>query len=502
MLNLFHSLVESGKPVPNQQKLDLLRSQLDVQPVNDGVLLSIALLDQQYLRHFATQLHTDDSLTRMVVSFQDSRTRPVYRWYKYREAFSAVLVEKLLKDEKITTGKLLDPFAGSGTTLFAASTLGHDVDGIELLPIGQRIIETKRLLDTNFTPADFERVRYWRTQQPWQHCQERVGFQVLRITTGAYPAATQAAIEHYLAALQGENQRVATVLHFALLCVLESVSFTRKDGQYLRWDQRSGRSLGSSSFDKGEILDFSQAINAKITEILDDTADTASDGGSNDLFTVAEIPPPKGQSTLHGCSCLELLPQMPSDSYDAIFTSPPYCNRYDYTRTYALELAMLGIDGQQIGELRQAMLSCTVENREKDLLALNPNWEAPLRAAQQQDLLQAILLHLNQQKDLGKLNNKGIAQMVKGYFYEMSCVLFECLRLLKPGGTLFMVNDNVRYDGVAISVDLILSAIAEKLGFSVEKILVVPNGKGNSSQQMGVHGREALRKCIYIWKKP
>jgi hypothetical protein len=64
-----------------------------------------------------------------------------------------------------------------------------------------------------------------------------------------------------------------------------------------------------------------------------------------------------------------------------------------------------------------------------------------------------------------------------------------------------MVNDNVRYAVVSISVDLILSKIAEELGFYIENILVLPNGKGNSSQQMGIHGRESLRKCIYIWRK-
>jgi hypothetical protein len=47
-----------------------------------------------------------------------------------------------------------------------------------------------------------------------------------------------------------------------------------------------------------------------------------------------------------------------------------------------------------------------------------------------------------------------------------------------------------------------LSKIAEEIGFKVENILVVPQGKGNSSQQMGCHGRESLRKCIYVWRKP
>ncbi len=66
---------------------------------------------------------------------------------------------------------------------------------------------------------------------------------------------------------------------------------------------------------------------------------------------------------------------------------------------------------------------------------------------------------------------------------------------------MFMVNDNVRYAGAAISVDLILSKIAEDIGFHIDNILVLPQGKGNSSQQMGKHGREALRKCVYVWRK-
>ena len=64
-----------------------------------------------------------------------------------------------------------------------------------------------------------------------------------------------------------------------------------------------------------------------------------------------------------------------------------------------------------------------------------------------------------------------------------------------------MVNDNVRYAGAIVSVDLILSELAKQLGFHIENILVLPNGKGNSSQQMGAHGREVLRKCVYVWRK-
>ena len=64
-----------------------------------------------------------------------------------------------------------------------------------------------------------------------------------------------------------------------------------------------------------------------------------------------------------------------------------------------------------------------------------------------------------------------------------------------------MVNDNVRYAGASIPVDVILSEIACELGFVIESILVLPKGKGNSSQQMGAHGRESLRKCVYVWRR-
>jgi hypothetical protein len=135
-------------------------------------------------------------------------------------------------------------------------------------------------------------------------------------------------------------------------------------------------------------------------------------------------------------------------------------------------------------------------------MGMNPRWAVAIEAADNQKLLQEILRYLEEQIAQGELNNTGIPRMVRGYFYEMACVTAECLRVMKPGARLLMVNDNVRYAGASISVDLILSDIAERLGFDVESILVLPDGKGNSSQQMGAHGRDPLRKCIYVWRKP
>ena len=396
-------------------------------------------------------------------------------------------------------GKILDPFAGSGTALFTASAMGMDADGIELLPIGQQIISTKKLIESEFTSGDFDELQRWANFPVWQDSPESILLNELRITRGAYPERTRLQIEKFLAAIQHENPRVQAVLFFALLCVLEIISYTRKDGQYLRWDHRSGRKQGKKRFDKGEIAEFEKAISEKIREILEDLRPT--EPVQQTLFAQQAKPSKQGKIHLYDGSCLDVMPKIPGGEYDAIITSPPYCNRYDYTRTYALELALLGSGEKELSDLRQAMLSSTVENRAKDLLKINPLWADAIAAADGQELLQAVIKYLESQKVLGLLNNNGIPRMVRGYFYEMACVIAECSRVMKPNAPLIMVNDNVRYAGVSISVDMILSSIAEKLGFWVENILVLPSGKGNSSQQMGEHGRDELRKCIYIWRK-
>lgn len=64
-------------------------------------------------------------------------------------------------------------------------------------------------------------------------------------------------------------------------------------------------------------------------------------------------------------SAMEGLPLLAPNSVDGVITSPPYCNRYDYTRIYALELAYLGESNQSLRARRQELLCCTVENKPK-----------------------------------------------------------------------------------------------------------------------------------------
>lgn len=460
---------------------------------SDGYQDSLKKLESRY----ADKLRVNKDLTREIVSFQANKKEPFYRWLRFKEGFSSRMVQYWLNlfQPASFPPRVLDPFAGSGTTLTTSTRLGWRATGIELLPVGTSAMKA-RLKADSASISHFE--NYVREV-------ERVDFKAstgysyphLRITQGAFAPKTETAIGNYVHFLnQIEDPDIRYLFWFACLSILEDVSYTRKDGQYLRWDSRSKRKL-RSSFNKGLIQDFRTAILQKLDIMLQDIR-WRNGGTYSSNVNIVEA------------SCLDVLPTFTESSYDLILTSPPYCNRYDYTRTYALELAFLGYDEAALKSLRQTLLSATVENKSKrqhlheqyKVRNQEDRFFAAVRSFEKQETLQKILPILYQLRDQRELNNANIPVMVENYFFEMSCLITEMARVLAPGGSVVMVNDNVQYHGEEIPVDLILSDFAQNVGLQVESIWVLPRGKGNSSQQMGIHGRHELRKCVYVWSKP
>ena len=71
---------------------------------------------------------------------------------------------------------------------------------------------------------------------------------------------------------------------------------------------------------------------------------------------------------------------------------------------------------------------------------------------------------------------------------------------MAPRSHVALVVDNVRFEDEMIPADLVLSEIAERHGFTTERVIVA-RYKGNSSQQMGKYGRVPVRESIVVWKK-
>jgi len=448
---------------------------------------------------YADRLFVNYSLSRSLVSFQANKTTPFYRWFKYREGFSHELVRYFLNQIKPQSNKqahILDPFAGAGTTLTTATKEGWRATGIELLPVGTAAIRARAAAEVVSIEKFQEQIQRLETFPLNSNSSTGYRFQHIRITQKAFPEETEQALSAFMAFLDSINDKTVRFLFwFACFSILEDVSYTRKDGQYLRWDNRSNRDL-KAKFDKGTILEFKPAILSKLQMMLTDIRQPNGETFSRQV------------SVIEG-SCLTELTKLEANSVDMVITSPPYCNRYDYTRTYALELAFLGIDDEGIKKLRQTLLSATVENKSKrkwlaeEYQARNQKdrFDAADGAFSNQQALHEVLKLLYAARDRNELNNKNIPNLVENYFYEMCFVIYELARLITSGSHIIMVNDNVQYLGEEVPVDLILSDFAESAGLRVDKIWVLPKGKGNSSQQMGIHGRMELRKCVYVWSK-
>lgn len=79
-------------------------------------------------------------------TFIDNLKLPIHRWFRFSAGFSAVWVKNVINSEINQKGSnliLLDPFAGSGTSLICADECGIQSFGIEAQPFIARIAQIK-----------------------------------------------------------------------------------------------------------------------------------------------------------------------------------------------------------------------------------------------------------------------------------------------------------------------------------------------------------------------
>jgi site-specific DNA-methyltransferase (cytosine-N4-specific) len=454
-----------------------------------------------------------DKFNRQSVSYQLSKKDCIHGWLKYKEGFSAVLVKQLLEDFNVEKGDLvIDPFMGSGTTALVSTLAGINSIGYDILPMSKISISAKSNIYKYSVDELTNILHSFKAEEVPSDYNRRSP--ALSITEGAYPPETDRQLAYYTEWFDNSDfsNEAKTLIKLCCLNTLERISYCAKDGQYLRWDIRSPKMVEANTnraakgkrpivveLNKGELPDFKTAMLEELNKVITDIEEIQAKNGASGM----------AKSTFIEGSSLFEMTKLENNILTACISSPPYCNRYDYTRTYALELAYLGVDKDRFNQLRQDLLSCTVENRPK-IEAIRAHYERINRAddfkrilhiARDNSVLQEINDALLQRSKWGEINNKGVLKMVDGYFTELTFLFAELYRCCKKGAKIAFVNDNVRYAGEVIPVDFLTTLLAEQIGFKPIKVYSLRQQKGNSSQQMKKYGRIALRKSITIWEK-
>lgn len=468
---------------------------------------------QELEQKYKQILEVTKKFDRRSVSYQLSKKDVLHSWLKYKEGFSADLVNILLDDMGAVPGDIvMDPFMGSGTTALVCQMRGINSVGYDIMPISGVSIAAK----ANVMKYDVKEIKRLVTE--FSNLTMPEGYSgrtpYITITKTAYPEYNEKFIQFATEwiATGDFTEKVKNLFTLCVINSLERCSYTSKSGQYLSWDSRSpkvieanierkkaGRNLLPKHYCREKIENIKEAILDELQHVL------------SDIMMIQSNRFGEAQATIDfkQNSALFELPQVEDNLIKGVITSPPYCNRYDYTRTYALELVYLGIDEETIKEMRQMLLSCTVESKSKvetlrrhyKAIGAEDRFEYIYSAVKENVAFQEILKAMEMRKINGDLNNNGVVRMVEGYFTELAFIYAELYRICKKDAIVAFVNDNVRYGGEVIPVDYLSTSFAEQFGFTPVKIYCLKQQKGNSSQQMKKYGRVALRKSVTIWKK-
>lgn len=395
-------------------------------------------------------------------NFSSNAGLPRHGWYRFKEGFSASLVEAYV--EKYLPpgggGRLLDPFVGSGTTAVEGARLGHDVQGFEVNPFMAFLAKAKtrnysRVKDLEaaavscleatsrdpefFIPDDTTLV-------------ERRGLKKWLLNVGV--ARRFEELRTAIARIEASDTRGLLLL--ALVSTVEDVANARKDGKCWRY-KKKWQQLGYDS------TTIDNLFAARVMQYSED---------------IRKSPRLDGRATITKADARKLPRAFGIEKFDGVLTSPPYLNSFDYTDIYRPEMLLLkkANNSGDLMKLRHGTLRSHVQ------VAWEPS--PPLEVPLLQDTIRRI-------GDSGHWNRR-IPQMVNAYFVDLDLVVHQCAQRLRKGATAAFVVADSAYAGIVVPVDQILSEILDRRGFRTKEISLLRETPGNGNHQQ--RSRERLRE--------
>lgn len=385
----------------------------------------------------AIELGMDPKPQAGTTTFASNMKLPVHRWFRYSAGFSAEWVESVLPAGY--RARVLDPFAGSGTTLLAAQGGGHESIGLDPHPLISRVASAKL---------------------QWQQEPE----QLLELAQQAASAASPAALPEPLPPLLEKcfpTEALSELLGLRDSVMAISAPSELKELLWLAFTSivRHVSPVGTAQWQyvlpsktKAKHLAVADAWAAQVALM------------AGDMRARQELIPHPGAARIVARDARDIGDAVPAGWATHIICSPPYANNYDYGDATRLEQTVLGeVSGwADLKEVRTELVrACTQQMSGFDAeSALSDPLLAPI-----EEQLRPIYHDLSEVR-LVKGGRKAYHDMVVAYFHDMSAVWRSLRSVTDSGATVcFVVGDSAPY-GVHVPVERLLADLAESQGFT------------------------------------
>ena len=372
--------------------------------------------------------------------------RAVHDWYRFVLSYPPHLVRNYMRQWNIAPAqRILDPFSGTGTTLVEAKKNGVKSVGIEANPAVHFASSTK--LDWTPDPDQLtahaervagltaERLAHWPSRSLMEFSEEKTK---LLLTDCISPLplhktlVLRSCINEIINPLFTAHERLA--LAKTVVATASNLKFGPEVGVSTKKKADAdviGAWLANVQAIAGDLRLFADGINVPAESLLGDARDAAH--------------------------------LIDPGSIDAVFTSPPYPNEKDYSRTTRLEMVLLGFaeDKMELRGIKKGLLRSNTRGVYKE--DVDDEWAENFPAVQE------IAAEIERRRlAMGKTSGfeRLYARVTKLYFGGMARHLASLRPLLRPGAYLgYVVGDQASYLRVMIRTGTILAEIAESLGY-------------------------------------